>query len=219
LIVPANSLIKALSGNAGGANGSTGPVSRSLLEQGARPTSMIPLMFDSNVGDQNEAFLQMSLGSFGKKGERTVESFSDGPSYLDATGKVWKSVGKGASGAVTLHDVSGTTGAVVSSVLLYEQPPLGVVPTPPATLYLQDWRDMAPVHNGNCNVLFADGSIRSFKDKNGDGYLNPGFPVAPDVTLAEVAKIGYKDALVELPAEQMFSGVFLRKYSGKEKLD
>ena len=41
------------------------------------------------------------------------------------------------------------------------------------------WR---PVHNGNCNVLFADGSIRSFKDKNGDGYLNPGFTVDSTAT-------------------------------------
>ena len=93
LIIPAGSLIKALSGNAGGKNGSTGPVSRSMLEQGARPTSMIALMFDSNVGDQNEAFLQMNLGSSGKKGERTVESFSDGPAYL-TSGITWESLGK-----------------------------------------------------------------------------------------------------------------------------
>ena len=122
-----------------------------------------------------------------------------------------------------MHDVTGTTGVVTTSLMQYEQPAVGEVPNalllPTVGVILQDWRDMAPVHNGNCNVLFADGSIRSFKDKNGDGYLNPGFPVATSATTTHIAKIGYKDALVELPPEQMFSGVFLRNYSGKQKLD
>jgi prepilin-type processing-associated H-X9-DG protein len=28
---------------------------------------------------------------------------------------------------------------------------------------------------GGCNVLMGDGSIRTFYDQNGDGFLNPGF--------------------------------------------
>ena len=56
-----------------------------------------------------------------------------------------------------------------------EQPPVGTTVSYPWA-NLQDWRDMAPTHAGNCNVLFADGSIRSFKDLNKDGYLIPASP-------------------------------------------
>ncbi len=43
---------------------------------------------------------------------------------------------------------------------------------------LQDYRGLAPVHSGTCNVLFADGSVRTLVDENTDGYLNNGFPAA-----------------------------------------
>jgi prepilin-type N-terminal cleavage/methylation domain-containing protein/prepilin-type processing-associated H-X9-DG protein len=221
LIYPSGSFIK------GGPNcngvvtnpalGSTlGPISRATIEQGARPSSSIALVFDSNVGDQNEAFLQYSASAFGKTGDRTVESFNDGPAYLSGTGTVWEALGK--NSAVTLHDVNGTTGVVTASVFSDEQPGVGQVP-PARLTYMQDWRDMAPVHNGNCNAVFADGSIRSFKDLNKDGYLNPGFQVSTGATSTQLAKLGYRDSLEELPPAAVFSGVFVRKYSSKEKLD
>lgn len=218
---PAGAQIKALAGNNGGTNGATGPCSRRALEQGARPTSMIPLLFDANVGDQNEAFLQMDLNTvspkfaYASKGDRCVESFSDGPAWLSASGTTWEALGK--NSAVTLHTVD-ASGNVTSSVWQDEQPPVGSA-APSTLTYLQDWRDMGPIHNGNCNTLFADGSIRAYKDLNKDGYINPGFQVATNATTTQVAKIGYKDALVEMPQTDVFSGVFLRKYSAKQKLD
>jgi len=78
---------------------------------------------------------------------------------------------------------------------------------------------MGPVHAGNCNVLFADGSIRSFKDTNGDGYLNPGFNVDPAATQAQIDRIGYRNGRVELPSEQIFSGIFIEKQIHKGTLD
>jgi prepilin-type N-terminal cleavage/methylation domain-containing protein len=48
---------------------------------------------------------------------------------------------------------------------------------------LQDYRGFAPVHRGLCNVLFADMSVRTFKDANSDGYINNGFPVTSDYFL------------------------------------
>ncbi len=40
---------------------------------------------------------------------------------------------------------------------------------------LQDYRGMAPLHNGTVNALMADGSVRSFVDLNNDGFINNGF--------------------------------------------
>jgi hypothetical protein len=40
----------------------------------------------------------------------------------------------------------------------------------------QDYRCFAPVHRNTCNILFADMSVRTFKDHHRDGLLNSGFP-------------------------------------------
>ena len=63
---------------------------------------MIALMFDSNVGDSGEAILEADLVSqdgkvYGKKGDRTCESFNDGPVRNEANMITFKnkSWGKG----------------------------------------------------------------------------------------------------------------------------
>lgn len=53
---------------------------------------------------------------------------------------------------------------------------------------LQDYRAFSPVHRGVVNILFADLSVRSFRDENTDGYLNNGFPAIE----------GFTDATVEI---------------------
>lgn len=63
---------------------------------------------------------------------------------------------------------------------------------------LQDYRRFAPVHRGVCNVAFADGSVRGFKDTDGDGLINSGFPPLP--------VNGFATAEVELPPEEFFVG-------------
>lgn len=40
----------------------------------------------------------------------------------------------------------------------------------------QSYRAFSPVHSGLCNILFADGGVRSIDDVNGDGLVNNGFP-------------------------------------------
>ena len=186
-----------------------GPLSRRTVDGAFHPSSIIPLMFDANVGDQKEAFLTADVGDFGKSGDRMVESFSDGPAQV-VSGDTWQAWGKTAS--VTVHD-----SAAGVSIFAAEQPDTGVASSYPWT-NLQDTRDMGPVHAGNCNTLFADGSIRSFKDLNKDGYLNPGF-VVTTTDPVKLAKIGYRDSIVELDPQLIFNGTLLKKLQNKGNLD
>jgi prepilin-type N-terminal cleavage/methylation domain-containing protein/prepilin-type processing-associated H-X9-DG protein len=200
--------------------GARGPISRRTVEGSFHPSSIIPLMFDSNVGDTNEAALKLDLSNYGKVGDRTCESFNDGPvknapgtTWTDWSAKKWDSLSS--EPIVTL---SGTT--ITYSVYEAEQPKSGEQAlVNNNALHLQDYRDMGPVHGGQCNVLFADGSVRTFKDLNGDGYLNPGFNIDATATAAALDAVGYRDAIVELPAEQIFSGIFVEKQVLKGKLD
>lgn len=187
-----------------------GPLSRRTVDGSFHASSVIPLMFDGNVGDQKEGFLVANLGDFGKSGDRMTESFADGPAQV-LTGDTWQPWGKTA--AVTVHDSANPA----TSVFRIEQPATGTYSNYPWQ-HLQDTRDMGPVHAGNCNVLFADGSIRSFKDQNKDGYLNPGFQVTTTDPV-KLAKIGFKDSMVELDPQLIFSGVLLKKLNNKENLD
>ena len=66
-----------------------------------------------------------------------------------------------------------------------------------ASQSLQDYRAFSPVHRGACNILFADGSVRSFVDENGDGLLNNGF--------TSTSENGFEDDEIELPKTEVVS--------------
>ena len=85
-------------------------------------------------------------------------------------------------------------------------------PTGPGSgngVYLQDTRDWYAVHKGSCNILMADGSVKSFQDLNGDGFLNPGFDIADGLTDLEVSGVGYADDRQEMATDQFFGGIFI----------
>jgi prepilin-type N-terminal cleavage/methylation domain-containing protein/prepilin-type processing-associated H-X9-DG protein len=85
----------------------------------------------------------------------------------------------------------------------------GGVPVDQLADWLQDTRDMGPVHGGMCNVLFADGHVFSFEDGNNDGYLNPGF----------TGGAGFTSFDIELPPAKIFAGAMLRPQNEKGNLD
>jgi prepilin-type N-terminal cleavage/methylation domain-containing protein/prepilin-type processing-associated H-X9-DG protein len=210
-----------------GLGGTQGPLTRSRLDNSGFSSSVVPLLADGNVGDAKEAFLATTIPGFLPAGHRLAESFADGPCLRDAqlTGGVGRLAAWGANttGPVIIYDSSvPTVPPYAGNIYFQEQPPKGEPLIYPYN-HLQDYRDIGPVHGsgrgGSANVLFGDGSVKTFGDQNGDGYLNPGFVVPPSATPAEIAGIGYADSIIELPPAQIFSGVFLDKFSGKENLD
>lgn len=173
-----------------GLAGTVGPLSRKRINASGVSSGIVPLLHDSKVGDEKEAILKTDIPGFIAGGERLVESFSDGPALrnISTDGLVhWGKV------AVAVADV--------------RRDPYG---------HLQDTRDMGPVHNGVCNVLFADGHVDEFLDSNADGYLNPGFTIPAG---ADTSRIGYLPGEIELPAAKIFTGPFLMMPGEKGNLD
>jgi prepilin-type processing-associated H-X9-DG protein len=215
-----------------GLAGSQGPLTQSVAESGLVPTSNIPLLGDAAPGDLNESpakatferkdndwIGQLLTGTAaaearGSKtyipaGALTTEAFNDGPAFWNGTrvGLIDSGFTTGAPG----------TGPSLSAQLAAEAAGAIASPTGPTgnNLYLQDTRDWYCLHGGTrnatCNILMADGSVKSFADTNGDGFLNPGFDVASGLTTADYLEIGYKDSTLELPPGEIFSGMFLYK--------
>jgi prepilin-type N-terminal cleavage/methylation domain-containing protein/prepilin-type processing-associated H-X9-DG protein len=205
-----------------------GPLTRRMAESASVPTSSIPLLGDACPGDIDESALKFqveqtpsdwintALSTSVKKlwiaqGSLTVESFSDGPaSYESPTHiRLITKVPATALDTQAACDAAGNCGQ-----------PLGT-----NGQYMQDIRDLFAIHGGGakgatCNVLMADGSVKTFIDSNGDQYINPGFPVnAASITGATADQIGYTDNQIEAQRADMFSGVFLGKLTkGKQEL-
>ncbi|QEF96583.1 putative major pilin subunit [Stieleria maiorica] len=197
--------------------GTTGPLLAATLDRSRVATQNIPLLGDAGPGDIDEAVLGADVPNAKvelPRGMLLAEAFNDGPAYynssnnriilLDASVQLTDQINCERGQATTV----GCTAPVSAGVRgdFSSEPSTPADPTDNAT-YLQDTRDWFAIHAGACNVLMGDGSVRSFYDNNGDGYLNPGFPV--DDTQSDYSNIGYTNSDVELTPSECYSGLFL----------
>jgi len=212
-----------------GLNSTTGPMTRRMAETGLQVSSNIPMLGDAAPGDVDEATLARTIewndgnptddiwsqapptgfGAQGKKlfisqGALLTEAMNDGPAFWNGTDAVSLIA---AQGAAMNNQLSCETANQCGA-------PLGPAGTNESNTYLQDTRDWFCVHGAgrtaSCNILMADGSVKTFYDAQGDRFLNPGFPVA-GLTGPQQAGVGYSDSQVELPPGECFSGVFLMR--------
>lgn len=191
----------------------TGPLSMRSIESSDIPSNNIPIMGDAAPGDSDEAYLSDSLtGTDLVAGQRLGESFNDGPAFMNAAGqvKLADDANFRADQAMTNSwPAVGTTDTIAASTT---RSLAGTAPTGASSMVLQDTRDWFAVHRASLNILMADGSVKSVQDLNGDGFLNPGFPVSEGTSNIETLKrdTGYTDSTVELSAFNVYCGVFLR---------
>lgn len=193
----------------------TGPLTQVQISRSDIPASNIPLLGDAAPGDTKEAILNTGTftGSLDDNGQlitgvRLCETANDGPARVK---------GGAGGGTVELLDtiaaMSGFTvdkynpiryplaGEVINSANIanYCADPSGL------GLVFQDTRDWYAVHGNACNLLMADGSVRSVFDLNGDKFLNPGF----DTTGMTADADGYTPGPCEINSFEVFCGTWL----------
>ncbi|MDA1231910.1 MAG: DUF1559 domain-containing protein [Planctomycetota bacterium] len=191
----------------------TGPLTQIQISRSDVPSSNIPMLGDNAPGDSKEAILTLggtflaSLDEEGKliTGARLGESFNDGPARVNSASI--ELLDKGAATfdgqATTLYNPKRypQVGEVVNSSnesTFAADSTLGLV--------LQDYRDFYAVHAAGCNLLMADGSVKTIFDTNGDRYLNPGF----NATGMTSARDGYTEGPCEINAFEVFTGTWLQ---------
>ncbi|MCA8987589.1 MAG: DUF1559 domain-containing protein, partial [Planctomycetaceae bacterium] len=221
------------SGTCKGLGNAIGPMTISRLDAATPPTSQIPLLGDSSPGDAGEAVLTTEIPGWAPAGDRLCEAANDGPAYIYTGGtnppdvvfldNAVKSGKNGYVGAGGLN-LYGSAGTPAFSNDVYPSPnDLGgagayahtnsTTPSDWNTLYggddgllwLQDTRDWYAMHSGQVNILMGDGSVKSFKDTNGDHFFNPGFGMAGGTEEAD----GITGNAIEMPVFEIYNGATL----------
>jgi prepilin-type N-terminal cleavage/methylation domain-containing protein/prepilin-type processing-associated H-X9-DG protein len=206
-----------------GQRGAVGPLTISDVNSADCPASNIPLLGDASAGDASEAILGVTLTGYANGGDRMAETANDGPAYWNSTASKVRllaeitkdGVGDAGSddfGNAAANDTYPTPNdAAVNAIILakagdYRTAYSGTV-VADDQLWLQDTRDWTVHHEGSANILFADFSVKSYSDIDGDKYLNPGFAAFGGDRLTD----GYTSATIELPAFDIYSGGRLSK--------
>ncbi len=179
-----------------------GPLTTRMMDSADVPSSTIPMLADAAPGDAKEAVLDFNLDPERGliAGARLGEAFNDGPAFWNGGGVAL--LGANITVAESIPAQYPTVGTVVDA-------------TNQATfasgsvLYLQDTRDWYAVHGDTANILMADGSVKELVDINGDGYFNPGFPVAGSASSNLAKTNGYTDGVCEINNFDVFTGINL----------
>jgi prepilin-type processing-associated H-X9-DG protein len=129
-----------------------GPLKRPQVDTSTTPASLVPMLGD---GGQSGQTLSDQLGDL-SGGTLLVLPFTRGPVLV----------------------ASGAHGSEFNPPGGFTVPNKAVWWPVWAKQCLQDYRQFGAVHRGSANILFADGSVRSFNDVNEDGLLNNGFPAS-----------------------------------------
>jgi prepilin-type N-terminal cleavage/methylation domain-containing protein len=211
-------------------SGSHAGLRLSMVEKSKIASSAIPLLGDAAPGDIKEAVLAIGLSEALPAGARLGESFNDGPS--------WCSESNG--GIQTLSNSVGANSSTIGTGDMklaiqgdylplpsrdgFGGDPLGTGAELALTnanfggteqrLFLQDTRDFYATHgSGNSkslNLLMADGSVKVIYDLNGDGYINPGFPVPTNLDQDTLeTTVGYTNRRCEVGPAVMYNGPFI----------
>lgn len=181
--------------------GTSGPIQLGTIDKSRIPASQIAILGDAGPGDIDEAILAAPVVNTKVElpaGMLLTEAFNDGPAWWNGTTK-----------GIELID----EGDVLNAQVACERGEATTINCGEASLaggfYLQDTRDWFALHSGQANILMADGSVVTISDKNGDGYLNPGFPVEGDLSADAYVTIGYTDSTLEISPTDMFNGMFV----------
>lgn len=180
-----------------------GALRLSALDSGRVPASAIGLMGCAAQGDDDgTAGADGVLGTDVSErlgltaGVPLAESFNDGPATVD--------------GPTNIFNANPTAPKSLFSNPVAGYPYAGEVSRSVANggpAILQDLRDWYAYHGQTVNVVFADGSVRTLEDENGDGFINPGFnPATPSANLT-----GYMDGLCEVNPWELFPGTLLNE--------
>ena len=221
------SLITGKMGGFKGLKGTTGPLREPTMSKSRLSSSNIGMIGCAAPGDIDEAILAQTIGhgpggrwskgnndsvEYMPAGALLTEAFNDGPAYVNISD----------SKTIDLIAASSNDDPVTAPVSLMNQiaceraqATTASCQSPSGTssggngVYLQDTRDWYAVHKGSCNILMADGSVKSFQDLNADGFLNPGFDIADGLTDLEISGVGYADDRLEMATDQFFGGIFI----------